>query len=174
MIRPFDGRSPVVPASAYVDESAVLIGDVTLGERSSVWCNVVARGDVHRIRVGDETNIQDLSVLHVFKGKFPLTVGARVTVGHHVVLHGCTVEDGCLIGMGAILLDGCHVGAGSLVAAGALVTPGTVVPPGSMAMGSPAKVKRPLHDAERALLVSSAEGYVENAQRFLAEAQRAR
>jgi carbonic anhydrase/acetyltransferase-like protein (isoleucine patch superfamily) len=174
MIRAFAGKVPVVPASAYVDESAVVIGDVTLGQRASLWCNVVARGDVHFIRIGEETNIQDLSVLHVFAGKFPLTVGARVTVGHHVVLHGCTIEDGCLIGMGAILLDGCHIGAGSLVAAGSLVTPGTIIPPGSMVMGSPARVKRSLHDAERELLVKSAAGYVENAQRFLAESQRTR
>jgi carbonic anhydrase/acetyltransferase-like protein (isoleucine patch superfamily) len=169
MIRAFGGKRPVIPASCYVDASAVVIGDVELGERASLWCNVVARGDVDRIRIGAETNIQDLSCLHVLGGKFPLTVGARVTVGHHVVLHGCTVEDGCLIGMGAILLDGCRIGAGSLVAAGSLVTPGTVIPPGSMVVGSPAKVKRPLNDAERELLIQSAQGYVDNARRFLSE-----
>ena len=169
MIRSFRGKTPVIPKSCYVDPSAVVIGDVTLGERASLWCNVVARGDVHHIRVGAETNIQDLSMLHVLGGKFGLDIGARVTVGHHVVVHGCTVEDGCLIGMGAILLDGCRIGAGSLVAAGSLVTPGTVIPPGSMVMGSPAKVKRALNDAERELLVKSAQAYVENAQAFLAE-----
>ena len=169
MIRPFRGKSPVIPASCFVDPSAVVIGDVTLGERASIWCNVVARGDVHAISIGEETNIQDLACLHVLGGKFPLNIGARVTLGHHVVAHGCTIEDGCLIGMGAILLDGCVVGAGSLVAAGSLVTPGTIIPPGSMVMGSPAKPKRPLNDAERELLAKSAQGYVENARAFLAE-----
>ncbi|MBS2028831.1 MAG: gamma carbonic anhydrase family protein [Deltaproteobacteria bacterium] len=170
MIRPFRGKSPIIPPSAYVDASAVVIGDVTLGERASIWCNVVARGDVDAIRIGDETNIQDLSCLHVLGGKFALDIGARVTVGHHVVLHGCTVEDGCLIGMGAILLDGCRIGAGSLVAAGSLVTPGTVIPPGSMVVGSPARVKRPVNDAERELLIRSAQGYVENARAFAEDA----
>ena len=172
MIRPFRDKSPIVPASAYVDASAVVIGDVTLGERASLWCNVVARGDVHSIRIGDDTNIQDLSCLHVLGGKFGLEIGNRVTVRHHVVLHGCTVEDGCLIGMGAILLDGCRIGAGSLIGAGRLVTPGTIIPPGSMVVGSPARVKRPVNDAERELLVKSAEAYVENARAFAAEAAR--
>jgi gamma-carbonic anhydrase len=169
VIRAFRGTSPVIPKSCFVDESAVVIGDVVLGERASIWCNVVARGDVHAIRIGEDTNVQDLSCLHVLGGKFALNIGARVTIGHHVVAHGCTIEDGCLIGMGAILLDGCVIGAGSLVAAGSLVTPGTVIPPGSMVMGSPAKPKRPLHDAERELLMKSAQAYVENARLFLAE-----
>jgi len=169
MLRSFRGKSPTVPASCYVDPSAQVIGEVHFGERASVWCNVVIRGDVHWVRIGEESNVQDLSCLHVLNGKFPLEVGARVTIGHHVMLHGCTIDDGALIGMGAVILDGAHIGAGALVAAGALVTPGTVVPPGMVAMGSPAKVKRPLTDAERAWLTQSPQNYVEYARQFLSE-----
>jgi len=174
MIRSFQGKRPVIPASCYVDETAVVIGEVKLGERASLWCNVVVRGDVDAIEIGDETNIQDLSCLHVQGGVFPLKIGARVTVGHHVMLHGCTVGDGCLIGMGATVLDGCVIGERSLIAAGSLLTPGTVVPPGSMVMGSPAKVKRPLNEAELTLLELSAAHYVENAALFLSESREAR
>ena len=152
MIRTFQGKRPVVPASAFVDASAQVIGEVVLGERASIWCNVVARGDGHFIHIGEDTNIQDLSCLHVTHGIAPLTIGARVTVGHHVVLHGCTVEDDCLIGMGSILLDGCVIGRGSIIGAGALVTPRTVIPPGSLVVGSPAQVKRPCNERDRAFI----------------------
>lgn len=165
-IRAYRGKLPTVDPSAFVEESAQVIGDVTLGARASIWFNCVVRGDVHYIRIGADTNVQDLSCLHVMNGKFPLTLGERVTVGHSVTLHGCVVGDDCLIGMGAILLDGVEIGAGSLVAAGALVAPGTKVPPGSLVIGSPAKVKRPINDAERALIATSARNYVEYAGNY--------
>jgi gamma-carbonic anhydrase len=174
MIRSFRGKLPSVPSSCYIDPSAQVIGEVHFGERASVWCNVVIRGDVHFVRIGEESNVQDLSCLHVLNGKFPLQIGARVTIGHHVMLHGCTIEDGALIGMGAVVLDGARIGAGALVAAGALVTPGTVIPPGMVAMGSPARVKRPLNDEERAWLAQSPKNYVEYAREFLSEAAASR
>jgi carbonic anhydrase/acetyltransferase-like protein (isoleucine patch superfamily) len=169
MIRSFQGKAPRVPASAFVDLSAQVIGQVDLGEQSSVWCNVVIRGDVEAIHIGAQTNIQDLSCVHVFQGRFPTWIGDRVTVGHKVMVHGCTVEDDCLIGMGAILLDGCVIGRGSIIAAGALVPPGMVVPPGSMVMGAPGKVKRPLKDEEKLLIEFSALNYVEEAKLYIAE-----
>ena len=169
MIRSFGGQTPRVPASAFVDLSAQVIGDVDLGAESSVWCNVVIRGDVHSIHIGAKTNIQDLSCVHVFKDRFATWIGDRVTVGHKVMVHGCTIEDDCLIGMGAILLDGCVIGRGSIVAAGALVPPGMVVPPGSMVMGAPGRVKRPLRDEEKLLIEFSALNYVEESRLYLAE-----
>ena len=129
MIRAFRGKMPQIASSAYIDISAQVIGDVTVGERSSIWPNVSIRGDVNSIHIGDETSIQDNTVLHVdYDDEFRLTIGNRVTVGHRVVLHGCTVEDDCLIGIGAIVLNGAHVGAGSVVAAGALVPEGMQIP----------------------------------------------
>jgi gamma-carbonic anhydrase len=165
-VRAFQGVLPRVDPTAWIEESAQVIGDVWLGARSSVWFNCVVRGDVNEIRIGDDTNIQDLSCLHVLKERFALRVGNRVTVGHSVTLHGCTVEDLCLIGMGATVLDGARIGEGSIVAAGSLVAPGTVVPPGSMAVGSPARVKRPLSPTEREMLERSAESYVEYARQY--------
>ncbi len=159
-LRPFRGTMPKVHPSAFIEESAQVIGDVEIGARCSIWFNCVVRGDVNSIRIGEESNIQDLSCLHVLKDRYGLTIGNRVTVGHSVTLHGCVVEDLCLIGMGAIILDGARVGAGSIVAAGALVPPGMEIPPSSLVMGSPAKVKRQLNDEERALLVRSAANYI--------------
>ncbi len=163
-IRAFEGRSPAIDPLASVDPSAQVIGEVTLGARSSVWCNCVVRGDVNSISIGEETNVQDLSCLHVRRSN-PLRLGNRVTVGHGVMLHGCVVEDGCLIGIGAIVLDGAVIGAESLVAAGALVTPGTQVPPGSVVMGSPGTVRRSTTREERAEFLATAAGYVELARR---------
>lgn len=165
-LRSFKGRLPTVDPSAYVEQSAQVIGDVVIGPRSSIWFNTVVRGDVHFIRIGEETNIQDLCVLHVTGGKHPLNIGSRVTVGHSVTLHGCTVGDLCLIGMGSTILDGAEIGEGSLVAAGSLVAPGTKIPPGSLAMGSPAKVKRPLTPEERKSLEASAATYVQTAKAY--------
>ncbi|MBX3133617.1 MAG: gamma carbonic anhydrase family protein [Gemmatimonadaceae bacterium] len=149
-------KHPLVPASAWVHGSATLIGDVTLGEDASVWPGAVLRGDRDAIVVGAETNVQDGAVLHCDPG-LPLRIGARVTVGHRAVLHGCTVEDGALIGIGAIVLNGAVVGAGSLVAAGAVVSEGMEIPPDSLVVGVPAKVLRPLSEAQRARV---AKGYV--------------
>jgi carbonic anhydrase/acetyltransferase-like protein (isoleucine patch superfamily) len=137
-LRSYRGKSPVIAPDAFVDESAQVIGDVAVGARSSIWFNCVVRGDVHYIRIGEETNVQDLSCLHVLRDRFPLVLGNRVTIGHSVTLHGCTIEDGCLVGMASTILDGAVIGQGCLVAAGSLVTPGTKVPPFSLVMGSPA------------------------------------
>src|SRR5918998_1998135 len=144
MLRQYRSILPTVHESAFVDESAQVIGDVHIGAESSIWMNVVVRGDVHHIRLGARTNIQDGTIVHVMRNTHPTVIGDDVTIGHAAVVHGCTIEDRCLIGMGAILLNGCRIGIGSIVAAGALVTEGMVVPPGSMVMGMPAKVKRPL------------------------------
>ena len=161
MIRPFGGVHPQIPASAFVEESAQVIGDVRIGEESSIWFNSVVRGDVYYIRLGDRTNVQDNSVIHVRNGSHPTILEDEVTVGHSVTLHGCYVERGCLIGMGSILLDDVRVGAHSIVAAGALLSPGTVVPPCSLVMGVPAKVKRTLTDEEVAGLDVFWKNYVE-------------
>ncbi len=160
MIRPFRGKTPLIPESCFVDESAQVIGDVVLGEGSSIWFNCVVRGDVNPNRIGRRTNVQDLSLIHVLSHKQGTALGDDVTVGHHVVLHGCTVGSRVLVGMGSVLLDGVEVGDDCLIAAGALLTPGTKIPPGSLVMGSPAKVKRPVNDAERALIRDSAAHYV--------------
>jgi len=160
MLRAFRSVFPSIDPTAYVDISAQIIGDVHLGAESSVWMNVVVRGDVNRIRIGARTNIQDLTLVHVMRETHPTVIGDEVTVGHSAVVHGCTIEGRCLIGMGAKLLNGCHIGTGSIVAAGALVPEGMVVPPGSMVMGIPAKVKRPLTEAEDASIKWYADNYV--------------
>src|ERR1700690_3165074 len=146
MIRAYRGTLPRIAASAYIDPSAQIIGDVVIGERASVWPNVTVRGDVNYIRIGDETNVQDNSCLHVEHDTHPLILGNRVTVGHSVTLHGCVIEDECLIGIGAVVLNGARIRGGSIVAAGALVPEGMEVPPGSLVMGVPAKIRRPLKD----------------------------
>jgi gamma-carbonic anhydrase len=138
----------------------VIIGDVVIGEDSSVWPGTIIRGDVHHIRIGARTTLQDGCVLHVMRGEWPLTVGDDVTVGHSVTLHGCTIESLCLIGMGGIILNGARIGTGSIVAAGTLVTERTVIPPGSLVMGSPAKVKRALTELDRASIEDYAKRYV--------------
>src|SRR5262245_13282298 len=151
---------PRVHPTAFVDDSAQVIGDVEIGEESSVWMSAVLRGDVNSIRVGRRTNIQDGTVVHVASGTHPTTIGNSVTIGHGAIVHGCTIDDQCLIGMGAILLDGSHVGTGSIVAAGTLVVEGMKVPPKSLVMGSPGKVKRLLTQAEIANIQSYADRYV--------------
>ncbi len=160
LIAPFGARSPVIPPSVFVAPTAVVVGDVVLGEGASVWYGTVVRGDVGPIRVGARSNIQDGCVLHVTTGLPGLTVGEEVTVGHRAVLHGATIRDRCLIGMGAILLDGCDIGEESLVGAGSVVREGTVVPPRSFVAGVPAVVKGPIPAAVHARLRASAEAYV--------------
>lgn len=160
MLRRFRGVFPTVHPTAYIDPSAQVIGDVAIGEDSSVWMNVVIRGDVHRIRIGRRTNIQDATVVHVMRDTHPTTIGDEVTVGHAAVLHGCTIEDCCLIGMGALLLNGANIGMESIVAAGTLVTEGTRIPPRSLVMGRPGSVKRALHAEEVAGIRRYAERYV--------------
>lgn len=161
----FEGTFPRTADGVYVAPGARIIGDVTLGEMSSVWYNAVIRGDVASIEIGARTNIQDLSMIHVTSGAFETRIGSGVTVGHGAIIHGCTIGDHCLIGMGAIILDGAVVEEGSLIAAGTLVTPGTHIPAGSMVMGSPGKVRRSLSDEERQRIRLSAAHYVELARR---------
>lgn len=160
MLRAFQGIIPTLGASAFVEETAVVVGDVVLGAESSVWFLSVVRGDVNSIRIGSRTNIQDLCVLHVTHDTHPLIIGDEVTVGHHVVLHGCTIKDRVLVGMGAILMDGVVIGEECVIGAGALITEGTVVPPGSLVLGSPGRVKRSVTDEERAWIRQSAANYV--------------
>ncbi len=159
-IRPYKGKWPQIAASAYIDRAAVIIGDVTIGEDSSVWPMCVVRGDVHFIRIGNRTNIQDGCTLHVMKDEWPLVLEDEVTVGHSVTLHGCTIESRCLIGMGAIILNGVRIGTGSIIAAGTLIPERTVIPAGSLVMGSPGKVKRALTDGDRESIAGYAERYV--------------
>ena len=169
MIRSYKGVTPQIAPTAYVESSAQIIGDVHIGEQSSVWFNCVLRGDVHYIRVGRHTNIQDGTVIHVTNGRFATTIGDYVTVGHSAVLHGCTVRDRVLVGIGAIVLDNVTIGEESFIAAGALVTPGTVIPPRSMVMGSPAKVRRQVTDEEIALINTHWRNYVEYKNTYQAE-----
>jgi len=160
VLRTYKSIHPTVHPSAFVDVSAQVIGDVHLGSESSIWMNCVVRGDVHYIRIGARTNIQDLTLVHVMRDTHPTVIGDDVTIGHNAVIHGCTIENRCLIGMGAILLNGCHIGTGSIVAAGALVPEGMVVPPGSMVMGVPSKVRRGLTPDENASIQWYADNYV--------------
>ena len=169
MIKPFRGVHPQIHPTAFVEESAQVIGDVDLGEESSIWFNTVVRGDVHYIRIGNRSNVQDNSVIHVRNGSHPTILEDQVTVGHSVTLHGCYVEQGALIGIGSIVLDDARIGALSIVAAGALVSPGTVVPPRSLVMGIPAKVKRELTETELDQLSIFWKNYVEYTRAYLAE-----
>jgi len=169
MIRPFGGVYPQIPKSAYVDISAQVIGDVHLGEQTSVWCNAVLRGDMFYIRIGDRSNVQDNCVIHTRTGSHPTILEEEVTVGHSVTLHGCYVERGALIGIGSIVLDDARVGTKSLVAAGSLISPGTIIPPRSLVMGVPARVKRPLTDEEVAGLDEFWKNYVNYVPRYKSE-----
>ena len=168
MIRSFRGIAPKVALSAYVDPSAQVIGDVEIGERSSVWPNASLRGDTGPIRVGADTSIQDNCVLHLDEG-FPLTIGNRVTVGHSVTLHGCTVEDDTLIGIGSIILNGARIRTGSVVAAGALVAEGIEVASNTLVMGVPAKPRREVTSAEQARFREGVVHYVDKARVYKEE-----
>ena len=169
MIRSYKGKSPSIPASCYVDESAQVIGDVTLGENASIWMNAVVRGDVHYIRIGANSNIQDCSVLHGMLGQWPVEVGDWVTVGHSVTLHGCVVEDRCLVGMGVIVLNGARIGEGSILAAGTLIPEKVVIPPRSLVMGAPGKVRRELDDSDQETILRYARNYLGYKANYLAE-----
>ncbi len=169
MIRSYQGTSPTIPETCYVDQSAQIIGDVQLGEHSSVWMNAVVRGDVNFIRVGHYSNIQDCSVLHGMKAKHPVVVGDYVTVGHSVTLHGCTIEDRCLIGMGCIILNGAHVGSGCIIAAGTLIPEGTILEPNSLWMGSPGKFRRHLDKKDEEMILMYAENYIGYKKQYLGE-----
>jgi gamma-carbonic anhydrase len=172
MIAAYAGRAPRIDPSAFVVDSATVVGDVILGLEASVWFGAVVRGDIEPIRIGAQTNVQDNATLHVVGGKFGTTLGDRVTIGHNAVVHGCVVEDGALVGMGAIVLDGAVVGMESLIAAGALVPPGMRVPPRSLVLGSPGRVVRTVSDDELDRIRTSASNYVEYAKRYRAEGVR--
>jgi len=172
MIRSYKGVTPTVPPSCYVDESAQLIGDVVLGENASVWMNAVLRGDVHSIRVGANSNIQDCSVLHGMLNQWPVIVGDWVTVGHSVTLHGCVVEDRCLIGMGVVILNGARIGAGSIIAAGTLIPEGTIVEPRSLWMGMPGKFRKQLADDDQEMILRYGKNYLGYKEQYLAEVKK--
>jgi carbonic anhydrase/acetyltransferase-like protein (isoleucine patch superfamily) len=169
LIRGYRGHTPQIAPSAYIDPQAVIIGDVVIGEDSSVWPCAVVRGDVHYIRIGARTNIQDGSVLHVMRDTNALVLGDDVTVGHSVTLHGCTIESRCLIGMGSILLNGAVIGTGSIIAAGTLVPERTIVPAGSLMMGQPAKLRRSLTAEDLASIDAYSRRYVEYKETYRAE-----
>lgn len=171
MILSLAGRTPRIAPSAFVADSADVIGDVEIGENASVWFQSVLRGDIEPIRVGAHSNIQDGTIVHTME-TWPVVVGEWVTVGHRAVLHGCTIEDHCLIGMGAVLLNNVRVGEGSIVAAGALVVENTVIPPGSLYVGSPARLRRQLTDADRGFIDIHAAHYLQYKETYLAERAR--
>ena len=169
MIRSYKGHWPRLGEGVYIDPSAQVIGDVTLGDHVSIWPCTTLRGDVHSITIGPYSNVQDNSVIHVMAPDWPITLGHHVTVGHSVNLHGCTLGDYVLVGIGAIILNGAKVGSESIIAAGTLVPEGMEIPPGVMVMGSPAKVRRPLTDEEKAGLRDYAQNYFEYKSTYLEE-----
>jgi len=172
LILPYRNRAdgsetfPVIHPEAWIAPTAVVTGDVHIGELASIWFGTVIRGDIESVRIGARTNIQDNSVIHVDSGGFNVEIGNDVTVGHAAKIHGCTIRDHALIGIGAILLNGAEIGEGALVAAGSLVPPGKKIPPGVMAMGSPAKVIRELTAEERKEVLEGADHYVEYSQNY--------
>ncbi len=166
MIKAFKGILPKVHKSAFIEESAIIIGDVVIGELSNVWFHTVIRGDVHHICIGNRTNIQDLCMLHVTKEFHPLLIGDDVTVGHNAILHGCEISNRCLIGMGAILMDGVQLGEDCIIAAGSLLVEQTIAPPKTLMVGSPARPKRILTDKELQWIKTSANNYLSYAQAY--------
>jgi carbonic anhydrase/acetyltransferase-like protein (isoleucine patch superfamily) len=168
VVRSFDGKRPQLGRGVFLAETCALIGDVVIGDESSIWYAAVLRGDVYPIRVGARTNLQDGTIVHVTSARFATAIGDDCTIGHAAIVHGCTIEDGCLIGMGATILDGARIGRGSLVGAGALVTPGANIPPESLVLGAPARVVRPINLSEREQIEYGAVHYVELARRYLA------
>ena len=169
MIRSYQGRMPTIPSSCYVDISAQVLGDVELGENTSVWMNAVLRGDVNSITVGANSNVQDCAVLHGQRNLYAVNVGDWVTIGHNATVHGCVVEDAVLIGMGVTILNDCHIGEGSIIAAGAVLPEHTVVPPRTLWAGVPGKMRRELGDADRALILEYAQNYLDYTRIYLAE-----
>ena len=169
LIRGFAGKRPVVDSTAFIADNATVIGDVQVGARSSVWFGAVIRADVMSVRIGEDTSIQDNSVIHVTHGQHSTHIGSLVTVGHSVTLHGCTVGDACIVGMGATILDQAVIGDRCIIGAGALVTPGTKIPARTLAVGSPARPKRPLTDEELTWLEASALHYVELVRQYASD-----
>src|SRR4029078_2474287 len=172
MIRTFQGIKPTIPKSCFIEETGIVIGDVVLGEHCSVWFHAVVRGDVHFIRIGDRTNMQDFVILHVTHDTRPLIIGNEVTIGHAAILHGCTIKDRVLIGMGAIVMDGAVIGEDSVVGAGALVVEDMMVPPKSVILGSPGRVRRAVSETDLAWMKASAAHYVQYAGQYLDNSSR--
>lgn len=169
MLRSYKGIAPQIGQGCYIDDSAQVIGDVVVGDRSSIWMNAVVRGDVNSIRIGANSNIQDCSVLHGMLNKYKVIVGDWVTVGHSVTLHGCTVGDRCLIGMGAVILNDAKIGEGSIIAAGTIIPEGTVVEPRSLWVGTPGKFKKHLDDAAQESILQYARNYLGYTEQYLRE-----
>ncbi|MBI5560900.1 MAG: gamma carbonic anhydrase family protein [Deltaproteobacteria bacterium] len=167
MLRVYKGIAPKLHETVYIEESAQIIGDVEMGAYTSVWFNAVVRGDVNYIRIGERTNVQDNSVLHVTKDVYPLIIGSDVTIGHGVILHGCTVRDRCLIGMGSVIMDDALIGEDSIVGAGAVVTERTNIPRRSLILGVPARVVRGLKDGEVERILKAAENYMEYTRNYI-------
>ena len=171
MIRSYKGVTPQFPETAYIDDSAQLIGDVIVGEHSSIWMNAVLRGDVHSIRVGSNSNVQDCCVLHGQRNLYSVTVGDWVTVGHNATVHGCVVEDAVLIGMGVTILNDCRIGEGSIIAAGCVLPEHTIVPPRTLWAGVPGKQRRELGDDDRKLILEYAQNYIDYVEIYLNEGE---
>ena len=169
MIRSYQGHTPVIPASCYIDVSAQIIGDVELGEHSSVWMNAVVRGDVHSIRIGAHSKVQDCAVLHGMRYKYPVIVGDWVTIGHNATVHGCVVEDVCLIGMGATVMNNAKIGEGSVIAAGSVIPEGMVVPAKSLVAGVPGKVRRSLTSDDHEMILQYGRNYLDYVKMYLEE-----
>jgi carbonic anhydrase/acetyltransferase-like protein (isoleucine patch superfamily) len=169
MIRQYQGQLPTIPHTCYIDISAQVLGDVVLGENSSVWMNAVLRGDVNSIRVGSNSNVQDCSVLHGQRYKYSVTVGDWVTIGHNATVHGCVVEDAVLIGMGVTILNDCRIGEGSIIAAGAVLPEHTIVPARTLWAGVPGKQRRELGDGDRKLILEYAQNYLDYTKIYLSE-----
>ncbi len=168
MIYQLANLTPSLTKSNFIAPNATLIGDVTLGKHASIWFNVVIRADMATIKIGENSNIQDGSILHV-DTNFPMSIGSNVTVGHKVMLHGCTIGDNTLVGMNAVVLNGANIGKNCLIGANSLVTENMQVPDGHLVLGSPAKVIKALDDATQAMFTESAMHYVENGQRYINE-----
>jgi carbonic anhydrase/acetyltransferase-like protein (isoleucine patch superfamily) len=166
MIKKFRGKSPIIPDSCYISESVDLIGDVTLGENVSLWFGTIVRGDMHFITIGNRSNIQDNSVIHVTTDVSPTRIGDEVTVGHNAIIHGATIEDRCLIGMGAIIMDDVVIGEGSIVGAGAVVPPNMIIPPRSLVLGLPAKIVSQTTDEELKMIIERAQHYIDFSQEY--------
>jgi carbonic anhydrase/acetyltransferase-like protein (isoleucine patch superfamily) len=171
MIRTFQGKTPLVPASCYVDASAQVLGEVELGEQASVWMNAVLRGDVNSIRIGARSNVQDCAVLHGMRSLYPVVVGEMVTIGHNATVHGCVLEDAVLVGIGAVILNGARIGEGSIIAAGAVIPERTIIPPNSLVAGVPGKIRRTLGDVDREMILMYARNYLDYTKIYLAESE---
>ena len=167
MIKYFENKQPHLGENVYISETAMVIGDVTLGDEVNIWFGAVLRGDMHYIKIGNRTNIQDNSVVHVTTGVSPTNIGNGVTVGHGAIIHGCTIEDDCLIGMGAIIMDDAVIGIGSLIGAGALIPPNMIIPPNSLVVGSPGKVVREVKDVEKEMILERPQEYIDLAAIYL-------